>query len=169
MSGDAGPELEVVLRPVVAADFDEFREMYESIAAEGRWIGGELPVDWDARRPVWEASWTDPSWFVLAAVVDGRIVGWISAQHDQTGRVGIGMGLLDGYRSMGIGTQLLAASIGWAKHRGAHKVILEVWPHNERAIGLYEKFGFEIEGRHPSHWRRNDGSLWDSLSMGLVL
>jgi RimJ/RimL family protein N-acetyltransferase len=64
---------------------------------------------------------------------------------------------------------MLAAVIGWARHRGAHKVLLEVWPTNARAIGLYEKFGFVVEGRHPRHWRRNDGSLWDSLSMGLVL
>jgi RimJ/RimL family protein N-acetyltransferase len=157
------------LRPVTAADFDDVRSVYEAIAAEGRWIGGELPVDWEARRPVWEAAWSDPRWFVLLALVDGQPVGWISAEHDPHGRVGLGMGIIDGHRSMGIGTQLLAASIGWAKHRGAHKVVLEVWPHNERAQGLYEKFGFQVEGRHPRHWRRNDGSLWDSVSMGLVL
>lgn len=167
MTEEAGAAVE--LRPVSADDFEAVRQVYESIAAEGRWIGAELPIDWDARRPLWEASWSDPRWFVLLALVEGRAVGWLSAQHDDGGRVGVGMGLIEGYRSMGIGTKLLAAAIGWAKHRGAHKVVLEVWPHNERAIGLYEKFGFEIEGRHPKHHRRNDGELWDSISMGLVL
>ena len=40
---------------------------------------------------------------------------------------------------------------------------------NTRAIGLYEKLGFVVEGRYRRHWRRRDGSLWDSLLMGLVL
>jgi RimJ/RimL family protein N-acetyltransferase len=160
---------QVDLRKVEPEDFEAIKAVYESIAAEGRWIGAELPVDWEARRPIWEAAWTDPRWFVLLALVDGEPVGWASAEHDHAGRVGVGMGIVDGYRSMGIGTQLLAAVIGWAKHRGAHKVVLEVWPHNDRARGLYEKFGFQVEGHHPRHWRRNDGSLWDSVSMGLVL
>jgi len=59
--------------------------------------------------------------------------------------------------------------IDWARGQGAHKIVLEVWPHNARAIGLYEKLGFVIEARYRRHWRRRDGSLWDALAMGLVL
>lgn len=158
------------LRQATADDFDAFRAVYEPIAAEGRWIGGELPVDWEARRSFFVEGVTDPRRFVLLAEADdGTPVGWISAEQEAGGRVAFGMGIVDGHRSTGLGTQLLAAVLGWAKHRGAHKVVLEVWPTNRRAIGLYEKFGFVVEGRHPRHWRRNDGSLWDSLSMGLVL
>ena len=158
------------LRPATIDDFDAFREVFESIAAEGRWIGGELPIDWEVRRPFYERTITEPNWFVLLAFDDDdRAVAWISAEHHPYGRAEFAMGIVDGHRSAGLGTQLLAAVIGWAKHRGAHKVTLEVWPHNIRAIGLYEKFGFTVEGRHPRHWRRNDGSLWDSVEMGLVL
>lgn len=152
-----------------ASDWDAITGIYESIAAEGQWIGGELPIDWERRRPLWEATWSDPRWLVLLAVVDGTPVGWVSAEHQPHGRVELGMGIVEGHRSMGIGTLLLAAVVGWARHRGAHKVTLEVWPHNERARGLYTKFGFVVEGHHLRHWRRNDGSLWDALSMGLVL
>lgn len=159
----------VDLRPATLEDWDGFRALYEAIAAEGRWIGGELPIDWEARRPTWETSISDPRWLVVLALVDGTAVGWISAEHQRHGRVDLGMGIVDGHRSMGIGTMLLATAVGWAKQRGAHKVTLELWTHNERARGLYEKFGFVVEGRHRRHWRRNDGSIWDSLSMGLVL
>ena len=161
--------MEVELRHARLEDWDDFKQVYESIAAEGRWIGGELPIDWEARRPMWETSITDPRWLVVLAFVDGTAVGWVSGEQHFHGRVDLGMGIVDGYRSMGIGTQLLAAVVGWAKQRGAHKVTLELWPHNERAQALYEKFGFVVEGRHPRHWRRNDGSIWDSVSMGLVL
>ena len=158
------------LRLATLEDFPAFQAVYGSIAAEGRWIGAELPIDWEARKPIFERTIDDPACFILLAEADdGEPVGWLSAQQEAHGRVELGMGIVDGHRSSGLGTQLLAAAIGWAKHRGAHKVVLEVWPHNERAIGLYEKFGFAVEGRHPRHWRRNDGSLWDSVSMGLVL
>jgi RimJ/RimL family protein N-acetyltransferase len=159
------------LRTATADDFGAFRAVYESIAAEGRWIGGELPVDWEARRSFFTSSVADPRTLVVLAEADGtgEPVGWISAEHGAHGRVDIGMGIVEGHRSVGLGTQLLATAIGWAKQRGSHKVCLEVWPHNVRARGLYEKFGFAVEGHHRRHWRRNDGSLWDSVSMGLVL
>jgi RimJ/RimL family protein N-acetyltransferase len=79
------------------------------------------------------------------------------------------MGIVDGHRGAGLGSRLLEAILEWAAERGAHKVCLELWTHNTPALALYEKFGFEVEGHHPRHWRRNDGSLWDILSMGLVL
>jgi RimJ/RimL family protein N-acetyltransferase len=162
--------LTVELRPARLEDWDGFRANYESIAAEGRWIGGELPIDWEARQPFFERTVTDPAWFILLAESeDGQPIGWISAEHEAHGRVNLGMGIVDGHRSSGLGTQLMAAVIGWAKQRGAHKVTLELWPHNARAQGLYEKFGFVVEGHHRRHWRRNDGSLWDAVSMGLVL
>lgn len=158
------------LRLATLGDFDAFMAVYESIAAEGRWIGGELPVDREVRRPIFESTVGDPRWLILLMESDdGTPIGWASAEHEGNGRVSLAMGLIDGHRSGGNGTQLMAAVVGWAKQRGAHKVTLEVWPHNTRAIGLYEKFGFAVEGRHRRHWRRNDGSLWDAVSMGLVL
>lgn len=50
-----------------------------------------------------------------------------------------------------------------------HKVELEVWPDNERAIALYASYGFEIEGLRREHYRRKDGSLRSSVLMGLLL
>ena len=97
------------------------------------------------------------------------IVGWAYAEHATSGQASLGMGIVDGYRSAGLGTRLLTGVIDWARRQGAHKVVLEVWPHNTRAIGLYEKLGFVIEARYRRHWRRRDGSLWDAAAMGLVL
>ena len=48
-------------------------------------------------------------------------------------------------------------------------MILQVWPHNEPAIWLYEKFGFEREGYRRAHYRRKTGDIWDVVEMGLLL
>jgi RimJ/RimL family protein N-acetyltransferase len=44
-----------------------------------------------------------------------------------------------------------------------------VWPHNDAAIGLYEKVGFEHEGLLRRHYRRSNGEHWDVIVMGLLL
>ncbi|MGQ0618205.1 MAG: GNAT family N-acetyltransferase [Acidimicrobiia bacterium] len=159
----------VRLRPATAEDWDVFRTLYESVAAEGLWLGAEMPVDWESRRPGWDEAVASDRWSVELAEADAVPVGWMTAELARYGRTEIGMGIVDGYRSQGIGTQLLAAALAWSRTVGAHKVTLQVWPHNERAIGLYRKFGFELEGRLRRHWRRADGALWDAVVMGLVL
>ena len=106
---------------------------------------------------------------VLFVAVDGDTVVGHVALYVAGGRADLGMAITDGYRGAGLGRRLLDAGLEWARTAGAHKVVLEAWPHNAAAIGLYERVGFEYEGRHRRHWRRNDGSLWDSIVMGLVL
>jgi RimJ/RimL family protein N-acetyltransferase len=160
----------VLIRAASLEDWDGYRAAFESVAAEGRWIGTELPIDWDARQPSFQAVVAQQDQLILLATNDdGDVVGWAYSHHEASGRASLGMGIVDGYRSAGLGTRLLTGVIGWARERGAHKVVLEVWPHNTRAIGLYEKLGFVVEGRYRRHWRRRDGSLWDAVMMGLVL
>lgn len=72
-------------------------------------------------------------------------------------------------RGRGVGSALLQACVEWAREHGAHKVTLSVFPHNEPAIALYRKFGFEVEGRLVRQWRRRSGELWDLIPMGLAL
>ena len=72
-------------------------------------------------------------------------------------------------RGRRVGRALLDACLAWSNDVGAHKVSLEVWPHNDAAIRLYRSAGFEIEGRKRRHYRRSNGELWDTLLMGKVL
>lgn len=157
------------IRRLTLDDWDGWRDVYESVAAEGRWIGGELPIDWDPRRPAFERMCEGETSVGFVADVDGRLVGQVGGELTPVGRAHLGMAIIDGYRSMGIGSGLLEAFVAWARERRAHKVELSLWPWNERARALYEKFGFVVEGERRRHWRRNDGSLWDDVAMGLVL
>ena len=85
------------------------------------------------------------------------------------GLIEIGMLVVSEWRGRGVGRELLTAGIQWAKQHGAHKMTLQVWPHNAAARALYAKFGFEEEGYLRRHWRRNNGEVWDSIVMGLRL
>jgi len=49
--------------------------------------------------------------------------------------------VLQAYNSRGIGHQLVAASVEWAKAREATDLELQVWEFNKNAIAFYERLG----------------------------
>jgi RimJ/RimL family protein N-acetyltransferase len=160
----------VVVRRQRTDEADAFIAMFEAIAAEGRWIGSEAPLS-EERKAQLRADTEQPreNSATFMAEAGGTLVGWVWVGLDGYGRVDLGMGVADGWRGRGVGSLLMDAAVAWAKDQGAHKIQLEVWPHNIGARRLYEKFGFVAEGRLRRHWRRANGQLWDSIPMGLVL
>jgi RimJ/RimL family protein N-acetyltransferase len=69
-------------------------------------------------------------------------------------------------RRRGVGTALLDAAVAWARETGVRKLELHVFPHNEGAIALYEKYGFRREGYRKAHYKREDGYV-DAILMAL--
>ena len=156
------------IRRATADDADAVRSVWEQVAAEGEWIGAELPLrpDWSDRfRAV--ADVEHVAWFVVEDD-DGTVTGGLYAQVE-SGLGQLGMAIVDGHRGQGIGRRLLDIGLEWIRDRSAHKVVLEVWPHNERARALYRSAGFVDEGVLRRHYRRKSGALWDAVTMGLVL
>lgn len=151
----------------VRASRDEDRlalaKLYALVAEERDGIGAEPPVDVEARA----ASWRIEGDFLAEA--DGRIIGSMHVEPSSHGYGEIGMAVVREWRGRGVGSALLAVGIDWARERGLHKLSLEVFPHNERAIALYRKFGFVEEGRRVKQYRRRSGELWDTIEMGLLL
>ena len=140
-------------------------ELYAAVAGERTGIAGEPPVDVDALASRF-ASGPDGS---LVAVAGGRVIGMVSVEASRHGFGEIGMLVERGSRGRGVGGALLAGAQAWARDRGLHKLCLEVFPHNDAAIGLYRKCGFTEEGRRIRHYRRASGEYWDSIIMGRAL
>ena len=67
-----------------------------------------------------------------------------------------------------MGTALMAEAVRWAKEMGVEKLALSVYQHNEAALALYRKFGFQEEGRLTGHSRKSMGYV-DEIVMGLWL
>jgi RimJ/RimL family protein N-acetyltransferase len=162
-----------VIRPATTEDLDELVQHIWDVAAEGRWIGTEIPFDRGARRIHLDALSSGATSTVL--VVDTStsggpgVVGHISVEIRPYGVADIGMLLIVGWRGLGLGTMMLDAAIEWATAAGAHKMFLETWPHNTSALELYRRAGFVEEGRKRRHYRRKDGELWDAVLMGRSL
>lgn len=164
MSAELGGML--VIRRAQPDDAEAWHALLDAVASEGRWIGREAPVARDDAAFVARLDRTDATTFV--AEIDGTLVGSLNAD-DWRGVVSFGMWVAPDARGRRVGRALLDACLAWSNDVGAHKVSLEVWPHNDAAIHLYRSAGFEIEGRKRRHYRRSNGELWDSLLMGKVL
>jgi RimJ/RimL family protein N-acetyltransferase len=156
------------IRRAVAGDFDAYLNAFEAVAAEGRWMGAEAPLDREARREGFERAVAEDGAVLFLAEARGGIVGGCFGSL-ASGIADLGMFVVDGWRGGGVGAALLDALIDWARAGGAHKVSLAAWTTNHPAIGLYARSGFRVEGVRRRHYRRRSGALWDSVLMGLVL
>ena len=101
---------------------------------------------------------------------DGAVIGRLSVARDtirraRTSRIS-GLMVADDARRQGVGRALLEAAVEWARGAGVRKLELHVFPWNEPAMRLYEKFGFEREGYRKAHYRR-DGEDVDAVLMAL--
>ncbi|MGZ4756757.1 MAG: N-acetyltransferase family protein [Acidimicrobiia bacterium] len=155
------------VRLATVGDAAAIEAVWADVAAEGEWIGTELPLHpgWGDRFLTALAA-PESAWFV--ADEGGRVVGGAFVQAER-GVAHLGMAIVESHRGAGLGRKLLNATVGWARDHGCHKVTLEVWPENSRARRLYEGAGFVDEGYLRRHYRRNSGALWDAVIMSLIL
>ena len=157
----------VTVRNATPDDLDELLAMREEVAAEGRWIGAEVPLDLERDRRAYRESIERGTMFV--AELDGAMVGNLGMEVPGYKVAELAMLVRDGHRGQGIGSALLERAIAFAREQGCHKVALQHWPHNEAAHRLYEKYGFEQEGYLRRHYPRKNGEIWDAVVMGLLL
>ena len=109
----------------------------------------------------------------LIAVAGAEVVGMLGCTGGR--RQGnrhtalLGMSVRREWRDRGVGSALMARAVEWARGSGVvTRIELDVYVENARARHLYEKFGFEVEGRRRRAIYR-DGQYHDDLIMALLL
>ncbi|MGI8810281.1 MAG: GNAT family N-acetyltransferase [Acidimicrobiales bacterium] len=151
-------------------DADALVELFVAVVDEGRWLGTQPPVDRDVQRDGFLHEMDASSGVAsLVAVVDDEVVGHARVDLTPYKVAGLGMMVDARWRGVGVGGALVRSAIEAARNLGAHKVALQVWPHNQAARRLYLRHGFVEEGVLRRHYPRRSGELWDAVIMGLVL
>ena len=101
-----------------------------------------------------------PDAAVFVADDDGAVVGRLSIARDPHGAsshvADLGLMVAASHRRRGLGRALLQQSVAWGHDAGIKRLELHVFPWNEPAIALYERFGFQREGLRRGHYRRGD-------------
>ncbi len=155
------------VRTLAETDLDAALDLFEEVAAEGRWLANEPPVD---RREV-GARWRDlirTGEGTILLAEDGGSPAGIAAM---VGLLAPELGMLvrAARRGEGVGDALVRACVAWAEGRAAREVVLHVFPHNAAAIALYRKHGFEDRGLLRAAYPRRSGERWDAIRMALPL
>lgn len=153
------------VRRAESEDCEALGRGMRAVVEEGRWLATEPPVTAAELAERYRGSVTEgiPP-FVLED--GGEPVGCLSLSPTRAdGVLNLGMWIRAAWRGRGGGRMLVEAALA-ARPPDVHKIVLEVFPDNEAAIGLYEAMGFEREGLLRDHYRRRDGSLRSALIMG---
>jgi ribosomal protein S18 acetylase RimI-like enzyme len=132
-----------------------------------------LPAEFDppegriAER-ILEVRLSDNSLFIVAEA-DGAVIGALTCAGGTLAAdrhtTSLGMYVAKGWRDQGVGAALMTYAVAWAEQSPlVERVELEVYASNERAIHLYEKFGFDHEGRKRRMFQHH-GRVIDNLIM----
>lgn len=159
-----------VVRPARPEDAERFAAIVAAVAAEGDTILMEAPVDVAAFSLRVRQTIRDPDHLLLMLVDGDDVVGCLGLHPTSAEGVStLGMAVLEASRGRGGGGALLEAALDAAGERRIHKVELEVFCENARAIGLYASRGFAVEGVRREHHLRRDGSRRSTLLMALLI
>ncbi len=108
--------------------------------------------------------------FTIRTLEDDKLIGECSLEpqwNHQSSWLAIGIGEAD-YRGKGYGTDAMRVLCAYAfRELGQHRIVLNVFGGNTRAIHCYERVGFVHEAIMRSSLYR-DGQRFDGFVMGLL-
>ncbi|MGE5223429.1 MAG: GNAT family N-acetyltransferase [Omnitrophica WOR_2 bacterium] len=109
--------------------------------------------------------------FAIRTLAEDRLIGFIGLDgvnwNHGDAFVGIGIGERELW-GKGYGTDAMRIILGYAfRELNLHRLTLDVFEYNPRAVRSYEKAGFKVEGRARKMLHR-EGRRWDLIYMGIL-
>lgn len=141
----------VLIRNIREDDEEKFLSMLIQLDNETKFMlyePGERKRDVDKIRSMIKDA--HQSSFIYIVEDNGKLVGFLLAKRGHVNRIKhrayIVIGIIKSYTGKGIGKRLLNELDNWATDNGVTRLELTVMKHNERAINLYKKMGYKVEG-----------------------
>ena len=156
------------------AEPSDFEGIWRTFLDEPAYAGTlQLPMP---SKEVWRKRLAEvqDGHFILVAEAGGEIVGHAGLHPAGTSprrahALHLGMTVRTDWHGKGVGTALMEALLaladGWLN---VIRIELTVFADNERALALYRKFGFQVEGTHRAYALRNGGYA-DTHTMARVV
>ena len=110
----------------------------------------------------------DVEWFVAEyenEVIGQCSVGLVRRNARYRHRAEVAFVILKDYCNLGIGGKMMEECIKWCKNNGVTQIELDVVKNNERALKMYQGFGFKIIGTKENALRYQDGTYADEYLM----
>jgi len=163
------------IRPCQPDDAAAFLDLLRRLDNETQFMmlePGERTTTVDEQRQKLEQLAISEDECVFLAMDDNLAVGYVQGSRLPFRRARhtlyLVIGVARSHWGQGLGRKLLAATEAWAAAVGVTRLELTVMATNERAVALYQRCGFEVEGRRRQAMRV-DSSYVDELYMGKLL
>lgn len=167
--------LTYTVRSAVQTDAEQLSEIRVQIDGETENMdreAGEGFIDKIGFQKIIKTDSEEMKNLFLVVEVHNRIVGFSRCEGSNLKRlshkVEFGVCILREFWGYGMGKSLLQQSIQWADENEVKKISLQVLETNEKAIQLYKKLGFEVEGVLKNDKRLSDGKYYNTVVMGRV-
>jgi ribosomal protein S18 acetylase RimI-like enzyme len=140
----------ITVRPAGSADDHVIWAILEPVIRAGETY--TLPRDWDQQQAL--AFWNSPAHEVFVAEEDGQVLGTYFLRANQKGGgahvANCGYVTATSASRRGVARAMCEHSLDYAKSAGFRAMQFNfVLSSNERAVRLWQSFGFEIVGRLP--------------------
>ncbi len=165
------------LRPAEARDAKAMIEFLKIVSAETPFLlrnADEITFTVDGERAFLESMLNAPCGIMMIAEIEGEIAGNcalspVGNMRRTAHRCEFAIALKRKYWGIGIGAAMMNAAFARAKAIGYKQIELEVIAGNDRAMRLYERFGFVQTGTIQCAIRYDDGAFRDALIMQKTL
>lgn len=163
----------VTLRSAAPEDAEAMIAFVNTVDAESPFLArepGEFSFTPDQEREFIEAWIKDDRALWLVAEAEGQIIASVNVQAVRKmsrfrHRAMFAVSVRKAYWRQGLGRRMMAEALLWCKQAGFEQAELTVVAGNEKAIALYESFGFERTGVYQNSMRYSDGTCADEYFM----
>ena len=151
-------EAGLTLRPMVVADIDEVHALEQSV----------FPHPWSRANFVDSLASGYDAW-VLRERDEGALAGYFLVMYavDEAHLLDVAVG--GARHGTGLGRFLLDRIAARAREKGMASILLEVRPSNERALQVYERYGYTQIGRRKGYYPAHEGKREDAIVMRYAL
>jgi RimJ/RimL family protein N-acetyltransferase len=142
----------MIIRPIEVRDAENFIDLIKIIDESGfmMYETGERKITVEQQRKIIEKLLSEKKSIIFVAEAERKLAGYIAAiggnlkrnQHSAY----LVLGVSEEHQGLGIATNLFHLVFEWAKVVGISRLGLTVIKDNIKAIHLYKKMGFILEG-----------------------
>src|SRR5215831_15049037 len=150
----------VVIRRAVVGDAEQLVTLRRTLFAETSfmlWEPGEFVATSTDEGTFIQRLSERANSLLLVALEGGQAVGFLAAIGGERNRLRhsalLAIGVLRAFWSQGVASGLLSEAISWAPEAGIKRLELTVHTANDRAVALYQRHGFEVEGTRRNSMR----------------
>lgn len=164
--------LSFCIRPARQADLTGIVGAIQQVTQQGTYIEAEsVAQEVDHQQALLRQNELESRMFFVATIND-EVIGWVHIHSPELDKLAhtaeLTVGVLEEYRSHGIGSHLIERGLEWAGSEGYEKVYQSAPSTNQTAIEFLQELGWEIEAVREDHYKI-DGEYVDEVMMAVKL